>query len=72
MALNPRMVNTDTDVIWDGGIFHATGGTVADIPPGSALETAYGGPGNLTDLTGQDALNISNGALPDGIGGGTG
>ena len=69
MAINPRMVNTDTIVTWDGGTFNVPAGTVVDSPPGSALETAYGGMGNLTDLSGQYALNISAGGYPDAFGG---
>ena len=54
MSQFPRQVLTDTSVAWDS---HANGapratftrhGTVADIPPGSALEAAYGGSGNLS------------------------
>lgn len=69
MALNPRLVNTDTDVTWDGGTFNVPAGTVVDIPAGSALETAYGGAGNLTSLAGQYALNIAGGTYPDVFGG---
>jgi hypothetical protein len=46
----PRIVLTDVWVYWDAppqGIF-VRHGTVVDIPPGSKLETAYGGPGNLS------------------------
>jgi hypothetical protein len=48
MSQYPRRVLADTDVAWDP---HANGasrstftrhGTVVDIPPGSALEGAYG------------------------------
>lgn len=46
-----RMVPEDTDVAWDGGLAHVAAGTLVDIPPGSALETAYGGPANLEDLS---------------------
>lgn len=52
MSANPRVVLSDT---WVGpqvspfqpGAFFARRGTVVDITPGSALETAYGGPSNL-------------------------
>lgn len=73
MALNPRMVNTDIDVNWGGAVKHAPAGTIVDIPPGSALEAAYGGVANLTDLTangGAFAASIANGAAPDGVGSG--
>jgi len=72
MALNPRMVNTDTQVTWDGGTFRVKAGTIVDIAPGSAAETAYGGAGNLTTLSAQQALNIADGTSPDGIFRGTG
>jgi hypothetical protein len=38
-------------VSWDGGTASLTAGTVLDVPPGSALETAIG-VANLTPLTG--------------------
>jgi hypothetical protein len=51
MALNPRVVKASGDVTWDGGTTttHVSAGTLADIAPGSALETAYGGASNLRD-----------------------
>ena len=52
MALNPRMVTVNIPVTWDGVTFNVTAGTVVDIPPGSALEAAYGA-GNLVALTSQ-------------------
>ena len=61
MAANPRMLITDTDVPWDGGVTHVLRGTVIDIPEGSSLEAAYGGPGNLADLTDQEAVSIGAG-----------
>jgi len=72
MALNPRMVNTDTQVTWDGGTFRVKAGTVVDIANGSAQETAYGGASNLTTLTTQQALNVAGGTSPDGLYRGTG
>ena len=48
MAGHPRMVLTDTMVTWDGGTFRVRRGTIADVAPGSALETAYGGSSNLS------------------------
>lgn len=75
MSQFPRRVLTDTEVSWDP---HANGaeratftrqGTVADIEPGSALEQAYGGPGNLSavipvaergDGTNLDRAAVSN------------
>lgn len=56
MSQYPRRVLTDVTVFWDP---HASGaeratftrhGTVADIPPGSALEAAYGGAPNLSGV----------------------
>ena len=56
MSQYPRRVLTDTAVAWDP---HANGaqratfarhGTVVDIVPGSALEAAYGGTGNLSGV----------------------
>lgn len=60
MALNPAMLTQDVDVAWGGVIKHMTRGTIVDIPPGSALEAAYG-VDNLVRLNDQDALTISNG-----------
>lgn len=51
MSANPRIVLTSTWVgppnAFQPGSYFARAGTVVDITPGSALETAYGGPGNL-------------------------
>ena len=56
MSQCPQRVLADVEVTWDG---HANGapvttfvrhGTVADMAPGSALSTAYGGPGNLSGV----------------------
>lgn len=44
-----RQVITETDVAWDGVLKHIAAGTIVDVPPGSALEDAYG-PANLEDL----------------------
>jgi hypothetical protein len=35
---------------WEGGTANLAAGTVLDVPPGSALETAIGA-GSLTELT---------------------
>jgi hypothetical protein len=48
MSANPRRVLTLTLVSWGGCNFWVRPGAVADIPLGSALETAYGGSGNLS------------------------
>jgi hypothetical protein len=56
MSAYPQRVLTDVVVTWDS---HADGtpvttfvrhGTVADIKPGTALASAYGGPGNLSGV----------------------
>jgi hypothetical protein len=57
------MLATDTDVAWGGGIFHYLRGMIVDVPPGSALETAYGGPSNLVALDAPTAQAISGGAV---------
>jgi hypothetical protein len=44
-----RRVTADTDVSWDGVLQHVPRGTVVHVPPGSALEAAYG-PASLEDL----------------------
>ena len=50
----PRRVLSTVDVVWTerGQTVRVRAGSVVDIPPGSALETAYGGPGNLEDVSG--------------------
>ena len=73
MSAYPRRVLTDTAVSWDP---HANGaerstftrhGTVADIEPGSALEEAYGGSGNLSGVIPVsqrgDDVNLSHAAV---------
>jgi hypothetical protein len=65
MALNPRVVTANISVTWDGVTFPVTAGTVADIPPGSALETAYG-TANLA------ALNPQQVGSPESIASGGG
>ena len=72
MAANARLVINDTNVAWDGGLVHVPAGTIVDIPAGSALETAYGGAGNLTTLSAQQALNVSSGTAMDAVGSGVG
>jgi hypothetical protein len=48
MSAYPRVILTGTWVSWDGVQRYYRPGTVVDIQPGSALETAYGGAGNLS------------------------
>jgi hypothetical protein len=50
MAAHPVIVQSDTPVVWDGNLTLVKRGTMVDIPPGSALEEAYGGPGNLEPI----------------------
>lgn len=49
MAASPRLVSTDFTLAWDGVQTFVPRGTIVDIPPGSALETAYAS-GNLVSL----------------------
>ncbi len=70
MALNPRIVNTDITVTWDGVSQRIPRGTVIDVPAGSALLTALGA-GNLTALTAQqqsDSGGVSVGAFMENTG----
>ena len=48
MSQFPRAVLTGVTVDRDGGSTFVKSGTVADIVPGSELEAAYGGSGNLS------------------------
>ena len=71
MALNPRMVTTDIDVAYDGGVTHVLRGTIIDCPPGSAMEAAYG-VDNLVDLDDQDQTSLGSGAITVVADGGSG
>jgi hypothetical protein len=55
MSANPRRVLADVTLYWPPGntLFplYVRRGSVIDITPGSALETAYGGAGNLQAVT---------------------
>lgn len=55
MSANPRRVLADIDVLWPPGntLFpiHVRRGSLVDAAPGSALEAAYGGAGNLQDVS---------------------
>jgi hypothetical protein len=55
MSAYPRRVLSDVELLWPPGntLFpvHVRKGSLVDIPPGSALETAYGGPSNLQTVT---------------------
>jgi hypothetical protein len=63
MAANPRILVADVDLAWDGVLQHIPRGTIVDVPPGSALEAAYGGSDNLADLSPQDEAAASAGTL---------
>lgn len=69
MALNPRIVINDVDVTWDGVVTHVLRGTLVDCAPGSALETAYGGAGNLATPGTDASYALSSGGQPVGTGG---
>ena len=55
MSANPRRVLADIQLLWPPGNttvpLHVRKGTLIDCAPGSALETAYGGPSNLETVT---------------------
>jgi hypothetical protein len=51
MPQHLRAVPAGTEVTWSGQTLYVRKGTIVDIPPGPALEAAYGGPFNLRDLT---------------------
>jgi hypothetical protein len=64
VSAHPRRVLADVDVpqgLPGSTTIHVRKGTIVDIPPGSQLETSYGGPGNLqavtTDLGSADTLS---------------
>lgn len=48
MSSYPRIVQSDTWVTWGGNRTFVRRRTMVDVKPGSALETAYGGPSNLS------------------------
>lgn len=54
MSASPRRVTADLQLYWPPGNttfpLYIRKGTVVDVPPGSALETAYGA-GNLQVIT---------------------
>jgi hypothetical protein len=65
MSQFPRRVLNLVLVPWGqpGCSFLVRPGTVADIKPGTALEAAYGGPGNLEPLPAGDPQNNDKSAL---------
>jgi hypothetical protein len=58
-----RMVTSVTGgstlVSWDGVLQNIRAGTLVDIPPGSALEAAYG-PENLADMDPDAAAAVAD------------
>jgi hypothetical protein len=50
MGTYPRIVQSDTAVVWDSNVTLVKRGSIVDIPPGTELEEAYGGSGNLEPL----------------------
>ena len=74
MAANPRIVNTDITVTWDGVSQRIPRGTIIDVPAGSALLTALGS-SNLTALTASQQSSdagVSLGVFMENtVGGGT-
>jgi hypothetical protein len=75
MASNPRILASDTTVVWDGVSTFYPRGTLVDIPAGGPLETAYGGAGNLVSLGPATAQVVSGdteltGTDPSDAGGG--
>jgi len=54
MSANPRRLLSDTSVSWGepgSPPWRVRRGTIIDITPGSALEAAHGGAGNLQNVT---------------------
>lgn len=54
MSQYPRRVLSTLYITWPPSASvptHVRGGSIVDIPPGSALEAAYGGPSNLQNVT---------------------
>ncbi len=63
MASNPRILATDTTVTSDGASTRfLKKGTMVDCPAGSPMETAYGGAGNLVNLSAAQAYSVGMGA----------
>lgn len=50
MGTYPRIVKSDTAVVWDSNVTLVRRGAIVDIPPDSEMEKAYGGPENLEPL----------------------
>jgi hypothetical protein len=59
----PRIVQSTVTVEWDGNPLRVRPGSIVTIVPGSALEAAYGGAGNLEPLS--DTTLAGDGASAD-------
>jgi hypothetical protein len=59
MSMRMVIVTGGIDVSWDGVLQHIPAGTLVDVPPGSALEAAYG-PANLADLDADAAADAAD------------
>jgi hypothetical protein len=59
VSQHPRRLLSDTSVSWPPGspALLVRRGSLIDVLPGSALETAYGGAGNLAVLTAQQLVS---------------
>lgn len=70
MASNPRVLNTDVVITWDGVQTFVPKGTIVDVPAGSSLEAAYG-LGNLVTISGSETTGDDPGETePQGDAGG--
>ena len=59
-VVTPADGSGSVTVAWDHSRITVPAGTVVDIAPGSALESAYGA-GNLADLSGTALANAQDG-----------
>jgi hypothetical protein len=62
MGANVRMVKVGQNVTTDKGTNFVPAGAVVDCPAGSAMETAYGGAGNLQALTTAQLYSLALGS----------
>ena len=60
MSANPRITLSKVTYSWDGCSYTLPAGTLLDVAPGSALETAIGS-GNLGTLSNQALQDAANG-----------
>ena len=59
-----RQVVATTTITWDNSQITVPAGTILDVQPGSAMETALGGAGNAPVLAGQPLNNVLTGSNP--------